>query len=1112
MAEFMRSLFENSLIRASAGTGKTFRLSNRYLRLLASGQSCDTILATTFTRKGAGEILDRIVNRLSQAALDPQAAENLSVQLDWKLDRERAADILHHVLQNLHRLEIGTLDSFFNRVAKAFSLELGLPPTWDIVEEQQIDQLHDEAIQSILRDENIGSILQMMSKGEANRRVATMVRDTVRFAYNIYRESTRDDWNRLEPQGRLMSEAELADILQRIHAVQPHTKAFAKHWATIVQSAQKENWKELCQSTSYQNFLDGKLKFGNSKLKPDVIEIYQRLLPHMQAVVSQQLIWQNRSTFELLDLFSHVLEKQKDETGQLRFDDITTRLLEWVRLWDPARFGFRLDHQIQHLLLDEFQDTSPSQWRIIEPFARQVTQDDPKRSFFCVGDMKQAIFGWRGGVAEIFDLVDQELPNLKSAELTASYRSAQPVIDMVNDVFLNLDQYQNEDPIVTDAIHSWPEWFEEHTTTKELDGCCTLEIAEDCDKSKHGDGDWVKQKERNKNVLRAAVRKIKNLNQLLPPDRTIGVLLRTNDAVAEMIFKLQREGIAASEEGGNPIVDSAAVELVLSLLRLADHPTDGVARFHLSHSCLAKSLGLEPESQQSQDHNRERALDLSAELRDQLLRQGYGPTIESYARELAPACTHREMLRLQHLVRVAYSNPLSSDRAALRPSVFAGYIRDELKVSDESSARVRVMTIHKSKGLEFDAVVLPMRFASQGFSSMPPSVVVGRDDPTAPINMASRYTGEHFRKLLPAEFQEMFNQDRRRGIRESMCLLYVALTRAVHATHVIMSYSARSNLKSTEAVLLSSLVAESRGKQGGGKKFSGVVYETGNRNWHYDLTMPEEKSDPSARFYLPAEASLLAGRFDQLPVSRRGLPTVRASQHEGDGKVRLGTIFERQDNAESLERGSMVHACLECIQWLDQGQPTRAELRQQLSRRFPASTLQDRVIDEFLATIQQPHLSQLLNQQEYLRREVARIVPPADIVLDSYRVQPRNEHRFAVKGDQELLVGTIDRLVLIYEANQVVAADIIDYKTEQVDEQSIESITAHYRPQMEAYRQAAARFTGLEMDRVHCRLVFLNGDRIVDLDHHSSMSAGSEQARPVPRPKHLKQQLKLFDD
>ena len=166
--------FSNDLIRASAGTGKTFALSNRYLQLLASGVSCESILATTFTRKGAGEILDRIIQRLSSAAMDSDKATELSEQIEYALDSSRAQKILADLVGNLHRLQIGTLDSFFHRIAQSFTFELNLPESWSIVQEQQINLLRDTAIQDILRNQSVLQLVRLMNKGEAQRRVAEL--------------------------------------------------------------------------------------------------------------------------------------------------------------------------------------------------------------------------------------------------------------------------------------------------------------------------------------------------------------------------------------------------------------------------------------------------------------------------------------------------------------------------------------------------------------------------------------------------------------------------------------------------------------------------------------------------------------------------------------------------------------------------------------------------------------------------------------------------------------------------------------------------------------------------------------------------------------------------
>ena len=144
------------VIRASAGTGKTFQLSNRFIELLHAGVAVDRILATTFTRKAATEILDRVVVRLAEAAMDQPSCEELATVLPTahagpRFTQARAQHLLRILIQNLHRLQIGTLDSFFAQIAGSMSLELGLPPGWSIVDELYDIRLRDEAIELLLQ-------------------------------------------------------------------------------------------------------------------------------------------------------------------------------------------------------------------------------------------------------------------------------------------------------------------------------------------------------------------------------------------------------------------------------------------------------------------------------------------------------------------------------------------------------------------------------------------------------------------------------------------------------------------------------------------------------------------------------------------------------------------------------------------------------------------------------------------------------------------------------------------------------------------------------------------------------------------------------------------------
>ena len=141
---------------------------------------------------------------------------------------------------------------------------------------------------------------------------------------------------------------------------------------------------------------------------------------------------------------------------------------------NAARLAHRLNASVDHLLLDEFQDTSPLQWQVISPLAREITGGNAQdRSFFCVGDRKQAIYGWRGGVAEILEELESELDGLtgKGQDLSESFRSTPEVILTINEVFGNRTRHDNLDQI-TDAVAGWTFAPHEAHHTKRVGYAC----------------------------------------------------------------------------------------------------------------------------------------------------------------------------------------------------------------------------------------------------------------------------------------------------------------------------------------------------------------------------------------------------------------------------------------------------------------------------------------------------------------------------------------------------------------------------------------------------------------------------------------------------------------
>jgi len=213
---FQRSLkpiVPNHIIRASAGTGKTFQLSNRYIELLAHGHNCDSILATTFTRKAAGEILDRIVQRLANGALDEAKAAELAGFVECDLDSARCRELLKGLMRQVHRLQIGTLDAFFGRLARSFSLELGLPLDWSIATNQLLGELSDLSVQEMLSSQNAIKMMHLLAKGEAQRGVAHLIRQTVDDVYGIFLDSQKQAWTQLPPPGHILGKEEIAVLI-----------------------------------------------------------------------------------------------------------------------------------------------------------------------------------------------------------------------------------------------------------------------------------------------------------------------------------------------------------------------------------------------------------------------------------------------------------------------------------------------------------------------------------------------------------------------------------------------------------------------------------------------------------------------------------------------------------------------------------------------------------------------------------------------------------------------------------------------------------------------------------------------------------------------------------
>lgn len=813
------------LVRASAGTGKTYRLTARLLQILIQGAEPESILATTFTRKAAGEILERILLTLAEAADQENEAALDALRSQVGIDslpRSLCLQLLRKLIANIHRLRVCTLDSLFTQLAKSFPFELRLPPAWRLTDEIEEVWLRERAIESLislLDPSELATLLAMLSKGETKRSIVRELIQIVSGTFSGSRQSPADAWNQLEaptaPDDSVLTAA--AGAFRQSEPKQKTVRAKLQAMADLLEA---RDFDSLAEETLIKNYAKAKrlgeeTKLGRSVLPPGLDDALGALYAAARSRTLALLAAQNDATGQVLTLYDAQITQLKQSLRTLGFDDIAVRLAKQFSSVDHRSLGRRMDGAIDHLLLDEFQDTSPAQWQVLRPLAMRsadLTVDpnpDPqaavKRSFFCVGDTKQAIYGWRGGVAEIFDAVSTEIDGVRSVEQNTSYRSSPVIMQFTNDVFKNLSRH----PIAGDAsskdesdknVHEaravarFADHFPTHIAAKsDLPGYVRMET---CEKVDGGDA-----AAKSMACLELAAQRIAELHHDAP-DRSIGVLTRTNKGVANLIYLLEQRDVDVSQEGGNPLVDSAAVDLVLSALMMAEHPADGRWKYHVENSPIGNTEWIS-----------------AAYLRESVTEFGIARTISRLAAVLAPSCDDRDTLRLKQLVRLATAY---EPNATPRLRDFVRMVREK-RVERPQTAAVRVMTVHQSKGLEFDAVFLPELDGS--LTGQPPLCVADAPSLVDPPVAVSRYLSSQAWHFLDPPWRKAFGKDAAGKMTEALCLLYVAMTRARQSLSIIVQ-PCKADAKKPSALVHAALQTDTELTAG-----ETLLYQTGNPNW-----------------------------------------------------------------------------------------------------------------------------------------------------------------------------------------------------------------------------------------------------------------------------------------
>lgn len=1054
------------LLLASAGTGKTYQLANHFAGLLAAGVAPERILATTFTRKAAGEILDRVLARLGEAATEGEqgararedfarSAKSVDPGIGGSMSAAHCRSTLARLLRAIDRFQVRTLDSFFVGLARLFAMELEIAPTWrmadDAVQRAVVLEGVARVIEELDFDEQL-TLLRGIATSVAGRDASGALASAITAADELARIAEDGAWDGVPPM-QWPEESEVEEARRVVLEARPPTTKTGtpdKLWSKALEVVREvvlldpldPAFGEMTPGLLVKA-VEGKEQF-NRKPIPEPLGDALRVFGWLQAAAGiAQIVARNRANARLLTAYEDVDRALRSELGIYRFSDFSRALLLGPAATDSdlwlSDLAYRLDGRLDHVLLDEFQDTAPSQWRLLEPVANEVVSGGEgsagaPRTLFCVGDVKQSIYGWRGAEPALLGRMGERMPMLDVESLTVSWRSSQIVLDTVNRVFEGvagracLAGEARDAPRA--AAEEWEAGFARHETAEPLRDVLGGEARLWQSRAKEdGESEGAPASELAVETVAAIA--------AAHPSASIAVLVRAKAEIPRIRFLLGERGLEASDEGGNPLTDSLGVTWILALLQLADHPHDGVARLQVARSPFAREFGLDLGTVET-DRGREDAERIARRVREDLLHRGYGAFCAVRAESLGAEASDWDARRLEQLVDLALTYDA---RATLRPIDFVDLVRSQ-RVPDPTASRIKVMTIHASKGLEFDAVVLPE--LGRSIRLTPVGVLSRSASETEPPNLLSVVPKKSL-ALQHGVLGEVFESAEKRAMTDALSALYVAMTRAKHCLELIVPPPPKRESNPVAlrpANLVRPALEEKEPDAKAVREGEPVMlweHPHSSDGWGAGSSGAEAMYVPEPNLELAPEP---ARKAELTPSTIDG-----------------GAVSPADGTAKRL--GTLVHALFEGVEWSEGESRTDDELRAVCARvdRGPGAPV-DEAITRFRAALASD-----------AGREVFAKPAGACRVL--------NERSFDVETtdadpDAFRIRGAIDRLVLWTSEGSIVRAEIVDFKV--VAAATEQDVVDASRAQLDAYRRAIRQLFGLDDAAMTVSILWLPGD------------------------------------
>lgn len=1051
-------MIQSQMIRASAGSGKTYQLANRYLALLVLGVDAEKIIALTFTKKAAGEFAGRIMTRLAKASSSDKKAAELSKDLirtihgnesqpalidDFLVDLPEMnavffQNLLLSVIRKLDRLALNTLDSYFVKIVRNFWLELGL---------SGFCLLEDDA-QKVEKRNSMSSLFgsgRVAKQGKQNFlqqfKLATLGREENRLVfqlgafiddyYNLWLSTSESDrwgntdflWKSACPFPKVENFHSKANkVIRLLDTITEKKNGYIKNLenAFLKIGEYKEGSKITIPSAIFR-MLAGleSLKNGSFKdvfykterhIKGELATAIYELLGGLIRSEIEHAARRTRGLYGVIRGYNRVYHEQVRKRGRLGFSDITRLiadddLLGLTLVEQRALLDYRLDARYDHWLLDEFQDTSLVQWRGIESLIDEVMQDDSgQRSLFVVGDSKQSIYGWRGGEPKLFD----ELSNYYEKQIISwgmekSYRSTAEVLSLVNEVFsIQEDKWLRL--FGKAAVDRWN--FSEHVSASSNRGHSLVIECNNDEDSSSGE----------KQLLRYKAM-IDILKEVSPVERGLScaILVAKNQQVNHVVNFLRNKipEMLVAAEGDSMVATSVEGALILDLFRWVQSPEHTFGWKHVRYSSvwaiLCEYTGVDDKNKQWQ------------RMHEKIAQVGICCVVHQFVNHIKKLELNEYGLRMLDEVLLAVFDFSENGTGSLKEWISLLEARKVRETTREGM--IQVMTVHRSKGLGFDVVILPELDESDSFDNKRRLGLLQKRGRLGIPEFLIQRSVNNIEKFFPvlASILEEWEDEQRY---ESFCKFYVALTRAKLASYCIVDcHSEEFTPKQIQSHWLREAIASFDGcsvKSINGNDYS-KLYESGD--W---VEVNREKSN-----HIP----------EVIEMKKLQVATPRVTRKVASGQKKYKVVVFL-NNRKGMRFGDQVHQVLERISWIDES-------------AILGGSDAERLVDD---CFKNEKIRQCFTKPE-----------------SSFRLL--REQPLETFIDGSWVSGVVDRAIITYKNDKVDTVQVIDFKT---DENATEELLKErYNEQLIVYRRALSQIYSIPQDRVICFLLSTSLKKLV---------------------------------